>query len=174
MSEGGPTPAVSPAVLGGMLLLMGAGLAGYLDLRDRIAELRDERATAIPERAAASAAPDAGPPDPGPAPQPPGAPLSWDCEGRIGRDALQEVVGRHGQAVFACYEARRAERPELEGELELRLLVASDGRVRSVQARGPQDADLSSCASAAALRWQLPAPQGGECAVVSVPFLLAP
>ena len=63
----------------------------------------------------------------------------------------------------------------MQGTVALALLIGPDGTVRSVRAGGSlRDEALLRCVGDASSQWRFPPPAGGDCAVVSVPFLFAP
>jgi hypothetical protein len=108
--------------------------------------------------------------------QPPPEPgVSWDCKGTIEHEKVLETVGKYGKSVFDCYRIALGTNPELAGQLTLELNVGADGTVRMAQVMADmQEFEFRECISSSLEKWLFAAPQGGECAIVTVPFVLEP
>ena len=107
-------------------------------------------------------------------PDPAGSDDVATCTGTIPQPRVLETVGRHGPAIFECYEQLRAVQPEAAGTIDLRLRVTAAG-VDRAQVLGPlSDPQFLSCVRSSLAEWRFPPPDGGECAIVSVPFALRP
>jgi len=180
-----PRAAEGPLSLARLLpfgVLFAAGLIAYVDLKLDLQAL-----TAQHERPAEEAA--AGSPPPGTmAPQegekrhstapskPESAPLprsQWQCSGTIATEELRKAVGQFGPTVFRCHEELERGGSKLAGTFVLELMIDAGGRPQNGAFSGTlQDPALQGCVRASIPQWQFPAPQGGECAVVSLPFQL--
>jgi hypothetical protein len=168
------------------LVLAALCLWAYVDLKGDVREVRDEAskearsiAEGLPgpdqEKAAKQPGEPPMPPPPPPMPPPERAAPSWDCDGLIPHEKVLETVGKQGQAVFDCYKKALEQLPDLKGTLILELNVGKAGEVREARVRGPlKEPGLLECVSASIYTWSFVAPEGGECAIVSVPFLLDP
>lgn len=157
-------------------LLAGGLLWRAVELEQRVTALEEASAHAA-HGAASVGAPVSGEPEGGGAePVPPplaavrGAAPEWPCGVRLDEAAVRTVVGREGRAVFACIEARRAERPDLNGRVEVRIRVGEAGAVEAVHVGGLEDDELVGCVGEAVMGWTFPSPGAGQCAVVSAPF----
>jgi hypothetical protein len=99
----------------------------------------------------------------------------WTCSGAIPAAVVQHTLGRLGPQIFDCYYTRQSEEPALRGLFTVDLRVGLDGRVASSKTSSSiEDAGFLDCAIQAVHRWEFPRPVGGDCAVVSIPFDLAP
>jgi hypothetical protein len=108
-------------------------------------------------------------------PKPAEARGDWDCAGDLSVSALQAVVDGNRAQVRNCYERRLRVDNMLQGDLKLKLKVASTGQISATSVTGTlKDNEVVSCVRALAQRWTFPAPSGGACAVVQVPFQFAP
>ncbi len=164
----------------------------YVDLKTDIAEIagrgtaRETEAVEAPAvvdprpvtgREGAEPSP-AAPPDPSTDPAPlaaPAARVDWECAGAIEQAKVIEAIGKQGQSVFDCYSRSLVDVPDLKGTLLLELNVGGAGQVREARVKGPvKDPALLACVSEAVYGWTFPVPEHGDCAVVSVPFLLDP
>jgi hypothetical protein len=168
---------------GPIIVLAALCVWAYVDLKSdlaRIAQQRESAAPAIAPHPPEQEAPTEPPVEPPPAPPteipPPPAPsVDWECEGAIEHEKVIEAVGKHGQAVFDCYSETLRSVPDLKGTLLLELNVDGEGQVREARVKGPvKEQALLACVSESVYGWTFTPPSGGECAVVSVPFLLDP
>lgn len=159
-----------------LLLLTGLAVAAYVDLKVELAEIRTvleftrgEPPRRVPSEPAVEPAAGPRPVDAGPVPD------SWACEGTIAPDLVTVAVGRQGPAVFACYERRLRDEPDLSGLLIVEAKVGPRGAVEAVRVGGMLgDRPLASCVADAVQGWRFPPPVGGDCAIVSAPFHLEP
>jgi len=142
------------------IALAGFSLWSVLGLSDRIAVL--ERPV-VAEDASAPAPPH---------------PLRGDatdrpCTGEIAPDMVRAVVGRHGNEVFDCFRAQHEGAEAPSGRLEVVVAVGADGGPQRVELFGVEpEGPLTRCVAQAVLAWRFPAPLGGSCALVSIPFTL--
>lgn len=108
-------------------------------------------------------------------PKPAGARGEWDCDGDMSVSALQTVIDGNRAQVRNCYERRLRVNNMLQGELKLKLRVASTGQISATSISGNlKDHEVVSCVRSLAQHWTFPAPTGGSCAVVQVPFQFSP
>jgi len=188
-SENKPAGGFEKALLTHSPIIILAALCvwAYVDLKSDLAEIRAGAPAPPPAIEEGPAAPDPGdaekalPPVESPRipdQPPPAAPASqvdWECKGEIAHEKVIEAVGRYGQAVFDCYSETLTRVPDLKGTLLLELNVGTEGQVREARVKGPiTEQGLLACVSESVYGWTLTPPVGGECAVVSVPFLLDP
>ena len=168
-------------------LALAAALFGYLDLRQRIAQVGAVPAPTpmivegpnMPTAAAVIAPPPPVPVAPAAPPANPGnagpsvvaePPPDWGCQGLVAADMVQQSVGRHGRGVLTCIATQVAADPALHGTLLLRLKVGATGAVEAAHVSGVQNDELVRCVGNDALGWQFPPPVNGACAVVEAPF----
>jgi outer membrane biosynthesis protein TonB len=183
-------------ILGGLLLLVGAVVVVFM-LRAPAhppANTSAPQATPAPanaERVNPMAQPelilddekkDAGGPatqvasaDKGKAQKPREARDEWDCDGDLSRAALQTVINNNRTQVRNCYERRLKVNNVLQGDLNLKIKIGSNGQIAAASVGGSlHDQEVFGCVRALAQRWSFPPPSGGNCAVVQVPFQFAP
>lgn len=99
----------------------------------------------------------------------------WDCSGDLSRESLQAVIDKNRAQVRNCYERRLKVNNVLQGELKLKLKIATNGHVDAVAVNGSlHDNEVFSCVRQVAQRWSFTPPTDGACAVVQVPFQFAP
>ena len=100
---------------------------------------------------------------------------NWDCAGNIEASKIQAFVGEHRTDVRACYERKLKQNTNLQGSVNVMLKVGNNGSIAASQVSGSlKDNDVFSCVRSVVERWHLPAPEGGQCAVVRVPFNFTP
>ncbi len=102
---------------------------------------------------------------------------SWNCTGAILREEVLDVIGREGRAVFRCYTERLAVNTDLKGSLDIRLHVNAIGVVKNMRLEGgnlAMDVGFTECLWKSVSEWRFAAPEGGDCAIVSAPFILEP
>ncbi|MBW2261208.1 MAG: AgmX/PglI C-terminal domain-containing protein [Deltaproteobacteria bacterium] len=153
---------------------------GYVDLKAEIAGLASpdeaEAVEPVPEAETPEVPAGTAPAPPvveeQPAPEPK---VDWECTGSIEHEKVIETVGKYGQGVFDCYKAALKTDPELSGTLAIEMNVDADGVVREARVKGKlKEPALLGCVGDNVYTWQFPSPVEGDCAVVSVPFLLKP
>jgi hypothetical protein len=97
----------------------------------------------------------------------------WECSGDL--PGASKVVNDNRAQVRSCYERRLKVNNILQGDLRLKLKVGSSGKVvASTVAGSLRDEQVFSCVRSLAQSWTFPVPQGGNCAVVQVPFHFSP
>jgi TonB family protein len=88
------------------------------------------------------------------------------------------VIHRHVNELRFCHEKELGQRPQLQGKLWVRFVIALDGRVSAaVVARSTlSNPKVEACAVAAFRRWTFPSFGGQELTVVTLPvaFELVP
>lgn len=100
---------------------------------------------------------------------------AWDCSGDMARSKLQAVIRNHRGQVRTCYERRLKRNNLLQGALSLRVRVGDDGRVVATKVSGSlKDKQVFDCVARIAKGWTFPVPNGGKCAVISIPFQFSP
>lgn len=100
---------------------------------------------------------------------------AWDCDGDLDRAGLQKVIARNRAQVRTCYERRLKINNLLQGNLKLKIKVGAGGKVAAMATSGSlRDKEVYSCVRKLAKDWAFPAPSGGACAVVRVPFQFSP
>lgn len=100
---------------------------------------------------------------------------SWDCSGSIPAAAAQAALAERNLEFRNCYERRLKVNNTLEGRVSVRMRVARSGAVDAVQVGGSlHDTQVLSCVRNIAQHTHFPAPTGGSCAVVAVPFNFTP
>jgi hypothetical protein len=88
--------------------------------------------------------------------------------GRMNPEVIQDIVRANFSEFRMCYERGLNDWPELEGRVQMRFVIATDGRVSKVTL---DDNTLPNCSVAACVREAFeklvfPAPQGGIVTVV--------
>lgn len=181
-------------IVGGLLLLAGAGVVVFMLRPDPQPAATAERAPTPPpsaERVNPMAQQDLILDEPADAGKPPAqeqvaekekpkaAPKEvrdeWDCDGDLSRASLQSVIDQNRAQVRNCYEKRLKVNNVLQGDLKLKLKIGSNGAVSAVAVNGSlHDNEVFGCVRSVAQRWSFAPPTDGNCAVVQVPFQFAP
>lgn len=123
------------------------------------------------------------PPEPvaagAPAPEEPAKPVrrpaagEWECSGDL--PGAAKVINENRAQIRSCYERRLKVNNVLQGDLKLKLKIGAAGKVVASSVSGSlQDQEVFSCVRSLSQTWSFPAPSGGSCAVVQVPFQFAP
>jgi TonB family protein len=105
---------------------------------------------------------------------PPRHPPKIDVRGSLSKEVIRRVIHQHLAEVRFCYEQDLRTRPDLQGRVAVRFIIAPTG---AVQAAATARSDIGSprvehCISEAVQRWAFPAPEGGGLVVVTYPFVL--
>ena len=180
-------------IVGGLLLLCGAGVVVFMLQPPAEETVAPERAPAVPksaERVNPMAQPelildepaDAGKPveEQVAAKEPPKAQAKavrdeWDCDGDLSRQSLQAVIDKNRAQVRNCYEKRLKVNNVLQGDLKLKLKIGANGQVAALAVSGSlHDNEVFGCVRSVAQRWSFAPPTEGKCAVVQVPFQFSP
>jgi len=102
-------------------------------------------------------------------------PSKWDCSGDMARAKLQSVIRNNRGQVRTCYERRLKRNNMLQGALNLKIRVGDGGKVDDTKVSGSlKDKEVFQCVSKIAKSWTFPVPDGGNCAVISIPFQFSP
>ena len=108
-------------------------------------------------------------------PKPAEARAEADCHGDVPVSAVRAVIQDNSAQVRACYERRLRANNMLQGDLKLRIKIASTGQSSTTSITGTlKDNEVVSCVRSLAQHWSFPAPTGGACAFVEVPFKFSP
>lgn len=100
---------------------------------------------------------------------------SWDCSGEISIGEARRVAREYDAQARSCYERALRRNNMLAGTVVVNVRVGANGAVNAVRAGGTlSDGDVRSCVRGIANRWRFPAPRGGSCAIVQVPFNFRP
>ncbi|MCC6875551.1 MAG: energy transducer TonB [Sandaracinaceae bacterium] len=100
---------------------------------------------------------------------------SFNCSGNLDQARAAAIVAEHNLQFRNCYERRLKVNNQLEGRVSVTMRVARSGEVDAVQVGGSLgDPEVFSCIRTVARRIRFATPQGGSCAVVSVPFNFTP
>ena len=96
--------------------------------------------------------------------------------GCIGKEAIRRVIRQHLNEVRFCYEKGLADRPDLEGRVQVGFVIKSDGSVGGAKIKDSSlgDKGVEQCIAKAVERWTFPAPEGCGLVIVSYPFNLVP
>lgn len=83
--------------------------------------------------------------------------------GKLKKAQLNKVFNLHAAAMKSCYERSLKRTPGLMGKVRLEVLISSDGKVKSSNARGIslRDSAVSSCMERQAQTMNFPEPEGG-------------
>ena len=101
-------------------------------------------------------------------------PSSPEVLGSLSKEAIRRVIGRHLNEVRYCYQQRLVSRPDLQGRVAVRFIIAMSGAVQTsgVVDSDVGDAQVGTCIAEAVKRWDFPAPEGGGAVIVNYPFVL--
>ncbi len=96
--------------------------------------------------------------------------------GTLSKEAIRRVIHRHRNEVKFCYEQGLQSRPDLEGRVSMRFMIAPSGAVQfaGVQNSSLGNQQVESCVTTAVRRWTFPQPEGGGSVMVTYPFSLIP
>lgn len=176
-------------ILGGLFLLLGAGLIWFLLPKAAQAPAAETAPPPVanPERVNPMAQPDlildeakdAGKPPEEAAPDKPKKVVrevrdEWDCAGDLAKPALQGVIDSNRAQIRSCYERRLKMNNILAGDLKLKIKVTPSGQVGATAVTGSlKDNEVFGCVRSIAAKWSFPPPENG-CAVVQIPFQFSP
>lgn len=98
-----------------------------------------------------------------------------DVRGGLSREIVRRVVQRHVNEVRFCYEQELNAHPELEGRVEINLVISASGAVQTsaVGSSTLLSPAVESCVVRAVRRWTFPEPDGGGIVGVTVPYVLS-
>jgi len=97
-----------------------------------------------------------------------------DIRGGLSKEVIRRVVHRHLAEVRHCYEQQLIERPDLQGRVSVKFIIAPSGEVRAsvLAASTLGHPRVEQCVVDAVARWTFPQPEGGGMVVVTYPFVL--
>lgn len=95
--------------------------------------------------------------------------------GTIDVTLVKQVFKDHDEQAQKCYERALKQNPNLQGKVNLKVTIDTDGTVARVDARGNtlRSESVNSCLESAAREWQFPEPEGGA-KVVNKPYNFSP
>jgi hypothetical protein len=100
-----------------------------------------------------------------------------DLHGSLSKEIIRRTIGRHINEIRFCYESQLVSRPDLQGRVAIKFVIAPTGAV--VTATVDHDHSdvgnlkVESCIAEAVRRMDFPAPEGGGIVIVTYPFLLS-
>ena len=99
--------------------------------------------------------------------------LPASIHGSLSKEVIRRTIGRHINEVRHCYEQALNARPNLQGRVTTKFIIAPTGAVQTAATESSElgDARVEQCIAQAVRRWSFPAPEGGV-VVVSYPFVL--
>lgn len=97
-----------------------------------------------------------------------------DVRGSLSKEVIRRIIRRHINEVRFCYEQELNARPDLEGRVSIKFIIAPTGAVQNAAVAGStmNNPRVENCIAKAARRWNFPAPEGGGIVVVTYPFVL--
>lgn len=97
-----------------------------------------------------------------------------DIRGSLSKETIRRVVHRHLAEVRFCYEQRLISRPDLQGRVAVRFIIAPSGKVQAAGVHSSElgDSVTEQCVVRAVQRWPFPQPEGGGIVSVTYPFVL--
>jgi hypothetical protein len=93
-------------------------------------------------------------------------------KGGLGPEIVRRVTKRHASEIQFCYEKRLLADPNAGGLLVAKLVIATDGTVKSVTAAGIH-AEVEACVIARIKSWSFPT-FTGDMMVISLPYTMQP
>lgn len=95
--------------------------------------------------------------------------------GALDSSVIDGVVKRHLQSLRFCYQRELSRRPDMEGKVSMRFVIAADGSVSRANATKSSlgSPEVESCLSERFLRMTFPEPKGGGIVVVTYPFMFS-
>ncbi len=105
---------------------------------------------------------------------PPSPDSRVDTRGSLAKGVIRRIINRHLNEIRFCYEQALTRRPDVQGRVAVKFIIAPTGAVQtaikaSSTVGNPQ---LEGCIVNAVRRWNFPAPEGGGIVAVTYPFLL--
>lgn len=97
-----------------------------------------------------------------------------DTRGSLSKEVIRRIINRHLNEVRYCYEQALTRRPDLQGRVAVKFIIAPTGAVQTAMRASSTVANpqLEGCIVNAVRRWIFPAPEGGGIVAVTYPFLL--
>ena len=97
-----------------------------------------------------------------------------DVRGSLSREVIARIIHRHVNEVRYCYTQELTARPDLQGRVAVKFIIAPTGLVQAAALASSTlaNATAEQCIVEAVGRWVFPAPEGGGIVVVTYPFVL--
>jgi hypothetical protein len=94
----------------------------------------------------------------------------------LSKESVNAMITAHAEEVGTCYDGALEVWPGLRGRLAPRVVVWFDGSVALVrtQESSLDNPALECCINTAVRSWRFGPPEGGNIAIVSLPFVLGP
>jgi hypothetical protein len=98
-----------------------------------------------------------------------------DLHGALSKEIIRRTIGRHINEIRFCYEQQLIARPDLQGRVAIKFVIAPTGAVMkaAVDQSDVGSQKVESCIADAVRRMNFPAPEGGGIVIVTYPFLLS-
>jgi TonB family protein len=95
--------------------------------------------------------------------------------GSLSKETIRRYIGRHIAEVRYCYESQLNTRPDLQGRVAIKFVIAPTGAVTSAVVANSDvgSPEVDSCIANTVRRINFPAPEGGGLVIVTYPFLLS-
>ena len=93
--------------------------------------------------------------------------------GGIDNHEVEEGIGKHMDAINACYQAARADSPKLRGKVLVKFTISKDGKVNGAETRSTslRNEGAETCLNEAVAQATFPALESGKIAIVQYPFV---
>jgi hypothetical protein len=97
-----------------------------------------------------------------------------DVHGSLSKEVIRRIIGRHINEVRFCYEQELNSRPDIQGRISIKFIIAPTGAVQNalVDSSDMGAPKVEQCIAQSVRRWTFPAPEGGGIVVVTYPFVL--
>jgi TonB family protein len=97
-----------------------------------------------------------------------------DIHGSLSREVIRRIIHRHVNEVRYCYAQELNARPDLQGRVAVKFIIAPTGAVQAAALASSTlgNSKVEQCVVDAVGRWLFPAPEGGGIVVVTYPFVL--
>jgi outer membrane biosynthesis protein TonB len=98
-----------------------------------------------------------------------------DIHGSLSKEVIRRVIHQHISEVRHCYEQELNVRPDLQGRVSVKFVIAPTGAVQAaaVESSELRNARVEQCIAQSVRRWIFPAPEGGGLVIVGYPFVLS-
>ncbi len=99
----------------------------------------------------------------------------WDCSGEIPAADAKSTMGEYKNTIRTCYEQQLKQDNKLEGSVNLGIKVNEAGKVVDVETGGSLKSEpVHRCIRNIAKNIKFSTPQGGKCAIITVPYRFTP
>jgi TonB family protein len=97
------------------------------------------------------------------------------ARGSLSKEIISRIIHLHTNEVRFCYEQQLIARPDLQGRMAVKFIIAADGAVSAAASASSElhDAAVEQCVLQAVKRWTFPGPDGGGIVVVTYPFVFS-